>query len=127
MREEDIQVLKKQTFWMKLTAMFMGGIFLVALVTAILLVPKANSIMKDAESTLEEVNVGVEKLNETATELSEIDFKGLVDDTQKMVDQGSEGITQAIGKIEEMDIEGLNKAIEDLGSIVSPIAKLFGH
>lgn len=126
MSEEDVRLLSKQTFWTRLTALFMGGIFLVALVTAIILVPRAASVMIDAEETLEEVNVGVEELNKTATQLSKIDFKGLVDDTQKMVNDGSEGITQAIGKIQDLDIDSLNEAITDLGTIVDPLAKLFG-
>ncbi|MCQ2500537.1 MAG: hypothetical protein MJ117_04210 [Lachnospiraceae bacterium] len=126
MNEQDVKILKKQTFWMRLTALFMGGIFLVAVLSAMILVPKAASVMTDAEETLQEVNVGVVQLNKTATQLARIDFAGLVDDTQQMVNDGSEGITQAIGKIEAMDIDGLNRAIQDLEAIVEPLAKLFG-
>lgn len=127
MNEQDVKILKKQTFWMRLTALFMGGIFLVAVLSAVILVPKAASVMTDAEETLQEVNVGVVQLNKTATQLARIDFAGLVDDTQQMVNDGSEGISQAIGKIEAMDIEGLNHAIQDLEAIVEPLAKLFGR
>lgn len=127
MSDEEVRLLRKQAFWTRLTALFMAGIFLVALVTAMILVPQATAVMTGAEKTLEEVNVGVEELNKTATQLSKIDFEGLVDDTQKMVNDGSEGIAQAIEKIQEMDIEGLNDAIGDLGAIVDPLAKLFGR
>lgn len=126
MNEESIKLLKKQQYWTRITALFMGGIFLVALYAALTLVPQASSVLTNAEQTLEEVNVAVEELNKTATQLSEIDFKGLVDNTQAMVNDGSEGIAQAIGKIDAMDIEGLNRAISDLEAVVSPLAKLFG-
>ncbi|MDO4491334.1 MAG: hypothetical protein Q4B85_09725 [Lachnospiraceae bacterium] len=126
MNDESMKVLKKQMFWMRITACFTAGIFLVVLTAALILVPKADAALTDAESALEEIYEGAEKLNQTAEQLGEIDFKGLVDDTQKMVNEGSEGISKAIGKIEEMDIEGLNKAIGDLGSVVEPLAKLFG-
>lgn len=127
MRDEELKMLKKQNFWMRLTALFMGGIFLVAVVSAALLVPKANSILSDFEATMEEVNEGVENLNETAAELANIDFEGLVDDTTKLIDDANEGILQAVEKIQAMDIEELNTAIKDLGSIVAPLAKLFGR
>lgn len=127
MRDEELRLLRKQTFWMRLTALFMGGVFLVAVVSAVLLVPKANSILSDFEATMEEVNEGVENLNETAEELASIDFEGLVDETTKLIDDAHSGILQAAEKMEAMDIESLNSAIKDLGAIVAPLAKLFGR
>lgn len=126
MRDEELRLLKKQNFWMKLTALFMGGVFLVAVVSAVLLVPKANSILSDVEVTMEEVSEGVENLNETAEQLAKIDFEGLVDDTSKLIEDAHSGIQQAAEKMEAMDIESLNTAIENLGSIIAPLAKLFG-
>ena len=126
MNDEQLKILKKQTFFMKMTMIFMGGVFLIMLIASLSLVPNANRVMNNAVKTLDEVNVAVEELNKTASQLSEIDFKGLVDNTQQMVNDGSAGIEQAIGKINEMDIEGLNNAIGDLEAIVAPLAKLFG-
>ena len=126
MDEQCMKLMKKQSFWAKVTALCMLGIFLVALVTALTLVPQATRVMGNAEKTLEEADIAVQDLQKTADALAQVDFEGLVNDTQDLVNDSSAGIEQAIGKLEAIDIDGLNSAIEDLESVVSPLAKLFG-
>lgn len=43
----------------------------------------------------------------------------------KSFENASSGIAEGIKKIEEIDIESLNKAISDLKSVISPLANLF--
>ena len=126
MDDQMLKTMKQQNFWLRLSALFMLGIFLVAMFTAITLVPQATKVLVNAEKTLEEADVAVQELNKTATQLAKIDFEGLVSDTQQLVNDSSLGIAQAIGTLDDIDIEGLNEAISDLEAVVSPLARLFG-
>lgn len=123
--EQLLLAIKKQNFWLRLMGAAMTGLFLVILVVALILVPQATSVMSHAAATLEEADVAVSELNKTAHQLSQIDFEGLVDETRVLITQSSEGINEAIGKLDDIDIDGLNKAIGDLGSVVSPLAGFF--
>lgn len=127
MDEQYTKLLKKQTFWLKLTAFFMGGILMVAVVAAVILVPRTVMVLERTEHTLEGADAAVTDLAVTANKLSRVDFEGLVNDTQKLVEESSEGIQTALGKLDAIDIEQLNEAIGDLSAVIAPLAKLFGR
>lgn len=125
--DEMMRTLRKQNFWMRITALCMAGIFAVALLSAVILIPRATKVLENATQTLEEADVAVQELNKTATELAKVDIEGLVSDTQVLIDNSTNGISQALEKLNAVDIETLNNAISSLNSIVSPLSKLFGN
>ena len=50
---------------------------------------------------------------------------GLIQDVGKLVHTSQDGVEQTMEKIDAIDFETLNKAIEDLSKVIEPIAKFF--
>ena len=64
---------------------------------------------------------------ETVTqELAAADLEGLVTDVNGLVSTSQTGVEQALDKLNAMDMDALNKAIEDLSKVVEPLAKFAG-
>ena len=75
-------------------------------------------------SQIEEI---IEKLNTVSGSLAEVDFVGLAEDVGTLATAAQTSLAEAMEAIDELNIEGLNKAISDLQTIVEPLAKLFGR
>lgn len=91
------------------------------------------AMMNSAQHILADAQTSVSNLNGLTAELQRSNISGLlsemgvlVEDAQVAVEGAVDGMGQAVGKIEELDIATLNQAIEDLSAVVEPLAKLFG-
>ena len=145
---------KKQLRWTRITAIFTVLIFLTLLVFAVGVISFVQE-MQTVMDTLSEISrqlntvdwAGVaeamdsvasqlqssqieeiiEKLNTVSGSLAEVDFVGLSEDVGTLATAAQTSLSEAMEAIDELDIEGLNKAIHDLQTIVEPLAKLFGR
>lgn len=93
---------------------------------ALLMGGQLSGILNDAESTFQ-------TLNTLSSEIEEANIPGLFDDVSELVENAQStvndamgGVGQAVEKVDELDIETLNKAISDLAAVVEPLAGLFG-
>ena len=124
-------------------------IALIAAVGILLIVPKALTMMDDATKLMSDAQSSVKKLDDliedttesmekVTTMLDEIQptVEGL-DQTMSGIDtmvggvnslltSNSENLAEAIGKLNGIDFETLNKAIADLEATVQPLANFFG-
>lgn len=106
------------------------------LIILVCLLPKANSLAGQLESVIANVQ-------QVTSQLAQADWEGLISDlelvSQQMADANLGGIAQdvsglvqssqtgleeALGKIKAIDLETLNKAIQDLSDVVAPLARL---
>ncbi len=97
-------------------------------------VPVINQLISDSNTVIKQTNVlmqqasGVlENLDTVTAELAKTDISGMMEDVDSLVISSEESMATAVSKIEAIDIDSLNKAIKDLQSVVSPLAKLFGR
>lgn len=99
----------------------MLGIFVILAIAVIVLVPKISMTLSKADTALTNANTTLTQVNELAknaeTTMSNLDT---------VLGQSSEGIASTMEKLNAIDFEGLNQSIEDLGNVVSPMAKFFG-
>ena len=51
---------------------------------------------------------------------------GMVENINILVESSQESLGQATAKIDSIDIETLNQSIQDLSTVIGPIARLFG-
>ncbi|MCR4903233.1 MAG: hypothetical protein K6A23_10255 [Butyrivibrio sp.] len=133
--EEIRKACSREAFYSRLTAVFVGGLFLVVAISLVLIVPKAIYALNNANSLIDDTNKLVLETNAAVDELSEItgELETMVDSVtsasnnmNKLVEDNAEDLTQAVQNMSEIDFEGLNKAIADLQTAVGPLAKLFG-
>lgn len=79
--------------------------------------PQVNSVISQMQIVLGNL--------ETATaQLSVVDFSGMIGDVESLVTTAQESLEQTMGKLDTIDFQTLNKAIEDLSKVVEPMSKL---
>ncbi len=79
--------------------------------------PQINSVVSQMQIVLGNL--------ETATaQLSVVDFSGMIGDVEALVTTAQESLEETMGKLNTIDFETLNKAIEDLSKVVEPMSKL---
>ena len=107
--------LKKQLNMMKALMFAMVGIFLILLISVAVLVPKVTS-------TLDNANVALEQISYTAQQMD-----GVLSSVEVLVEDSSEGVTQALENMNSIDFEKLNRSIEDFNNVVSPLSSFFSR
>lgn len=93
----------------------MAGILLIA---CIILVPRAVSLMHQAETAIAGVN---ELTAQMQVSLAGVDT--LTQDLDILVVTNTEEVQQAVQKLNGIDFDALNQAITDLRDVVEPLAK----
>ena len=121
-----------------------GGVVLLALVlliSALTLVPKLMSTLEQTYTTMEQAYA---TLDETRTvvaqaqkELSEVDgfiksaadtlkdIDFVVDSISKLVIENTEGLQNALDKLNAIDFDKLSRSIDDLYKVINPLTTLF--
>lgn len=125
---------------MKITASCMIGILAVIVAAAALILPPALGILSDARQITAQVQEMTDQAEEVLSEAGEIvtqvkkgDPKKLMDSVNSLAKEGEtamqeciEQVTRAVDILDEMDIESLNTAVENLGKAIAPLARLMG-
>lgn len=113
--EVERSYLKKQLNMMRVLMFAMAGILCLLVVTLAVLVPEVMGTLANANRALEEISATAENVNT------------VFNSVQSLVEQSGEGVSQAISKLNAIDIESLNQSIEDLGTVVSPLSEFFSR
>lgn len=115
------------------------GILLVCLVAVVgiamfTLLPKVTATLKGFDTTLNELNVVVENTQIITEELKSADIEGTIhsfsdtlNSVNGLVEDSADSLTTSLKKLEELDIDTLNKAIQGLYKVVNPLSSLFGR
>ena len=90
------ELIKKQTIWLKAIFGCLAAIVAAIIIISIVLVPKVNKAVDDVEDSMVKINALIDEADEALENINGIDF------------------------------ENLNKSINDLETITSAIANIFG-
>jgi len=85
------------------------------------------SVVPTAQKSLQTIGAVAEDLGQISNQLTEADLASLVGHVDQLAVNSEEGIAKALEQINAIDIEGLNRAIQDLSDVVSPLARLMGR
>lgn len=116
--DETVSLLKKQLFYMRATSVAVIALVLVLIVSVLGVISKASTALDNVN----EISKQVEELN-----LSEMNLKEMVDNINDMATESQEAITNATEKLNGVDLETLNEAIQSLNKVVTPLGKFFGR
>ncbi len=112
---------EKRDFILKLIIAVCSALtFLVIMVVAIVVVPKAVNLMNTAQRTLDNLETVSEDLK--ALELAEA-IKNIEDDTARAMAD----VSDAMDQIEKLDVETLNQSIQELKQSTEELSNLFGR
>lgn len=81
------------------------------------ILPQINTVLTQLESVLG-------NLEQTSGQLAALDLQSMVSDVDTLVVTGQEILEQSMEKLNTIDFEALNQAIQDLAAVVEPLAKV---
>lgn len=124
-----VQTTKKQLFYLKLNAIISCGVAVVLIICLLVFVPsvvrtvnQANEVMAQASETI----VLADSAIESVTEMSQA-ITTMGNNMDTFISDNAQSVQQVMKKLDEIDFEGLNSAIKDLGDVVEPLANFFGR
>lgn len=128
------KLLEKQCRTTRTLGVLLAALVLVVGIALFTLLPKITATLEGFDTTLNELNVVVANTQEITDQLKAADIEGTIqslsdtlDSVGGLVEDSSDSLTATIKKLEDLDIETLNKAIQDLYKVVDPLANLFGR
>ncbi len=86
---------------------------------------QAQNIAVEAEAILDQAEVVLTNLEQVTQELTEVEFTKMINDVDELVISSQEGLEEALEKVNSIDLEKLNDAIDGLAKVVEPLAKFF--
>ena len=119
--KELIDKGRKQLIYTRILAATLCGILAAVIIALCIIVPPAVKTIKhvdeavvSASSTLEKADEAIKGIDSMTSEVTEF------------IETNSEAVSGSMQKLQNIDFDGLNKAIQNLESVVEPLAKLFG-
>lgn len=116
---QDTRYTKGTYYFTMIIAIASALTFLVVLICALVIVPKAINLIGTAQTTLDNMQTVSENLKEL--QLSET-IRSIDDNTSRAM----QDVSDSMEKIESLNIESLNQAIMDLSRSVENLNSLFG-
>ena len=126
---------RKQARYAKLQCMFsLAAVLCFAglLVLLVGLLPQINETVDQLQNVAgqalelaSQAEAVLSNLETVSQELASADLAGMVSDVDALVVSSQEGVTEALKKLDAMDIAALNKAISNLSAVVEPLAQFF--
>ena len=88
------------------------------------LVPQVEAIIPQVHTVVTQMQAVLTNLEETSAQLAQADLSGMVADVDALVASGQESLEQTMEKLNTIDFETPNAAIEDLADVVEPMSRL---
>lgn len=97
---------------------------LVAALCCVCTVGLVYNTLPQIDSMVSQIRIVLSNLETATAQLSVMDFTGMVSDVESLVTTAQESLEQTMEKLNTLDFQTLNKAIDDLAKVVEPMSKL---
>ena len=84
-------------------------------------------LMPQVHGLLTRMDTVMTDLEQTARSLAALDLETMADNVNSLAVYAQESLHQTMEKLNTIDFETLNKAIEDLAKVIEPLANFFGR
>ena len=88
------------------------------------ILPQVTGILSQVDGLAGQIHVVLGNLEDATNQLSQLDLTGMVSEVEELVTTAQTSLEQTMGKLNTIDFQTLNKAIEDLSKVVEPLSKL---
>ena len=85
--------------------------------------PQISAIITEIPGVVAQMESVLGNLEVVTTELTTVDFAGMIEGVNALVATGQAGLEETVTKLNAIDFEALNQAIEDLAAVIEPMAK----
>lgn len=86
--------------------------------------PQINAVITEIPGVMAQMDTVLSNLEIVTSELASADISGMADAVDTLVSTGQSGLEQTVRKLDSIDLDTLNKAIQDLAAVIEPMAKL---
>lgn len=117
---KQVRLARIQCIFAVLSALFC----LLLLVSICLILPRIQKLTGQVSDLAVQAETVLTNLESVTNELAQADIGGMVSNVDSLVKTSQNGLQQALDKVNAIDIESLNRAIEDLAQVVAPLANL---
>lgn len=108
-----------QCILMLVTAAFCGaGLYLIWQI-----LPLVTQALPQIGGILDQMQTVLANLETTTEQLTQIDLSGMVTGVDTLVSTAQQSLNETMGKLDTIDFQTLNKAIEDLAAVVEPLSR----
>lgn len=118
-----LRLSRIRTFFMFL---MVAGLFVVT-IFMFSMGAQLNRILLQAESTFTQLNGIAADINSANLPQMFQEINVLVEQGQVAASSAVTGVEEAVGTLDELDIETLNESIADLHAVIEPLSKFFGR
>ena len=87
-----------------------------------LLLMKVLQFIPQLEGLVAQAEILLRDLDTVTKELAKLDLSTMVENINGLVITSQSGVEEALGKINEIDLDTLNQAVKDLSNVVKPLA-----
>ena len=109
------------------------GIALVAVLFCVIALVKVNQLLPQIQGITAQMQGVLGNMEQAAGQLAELDIRSIVENVETLVGNvdmlavsAQDSLKQTMTKLNTIDFEALNKAIEDLSAVIQPLADFFG-
>jgi hypothetical protein len=82
------------------------------------------NVLPQINTIISQMQIVLGNLETATAQLSVVDFSGMIADVEALVTTAQQSLDQTMNKLNTIDFQTLNKAIEDLARVVEPMSKL---
>ena len=131
------EILKYQKRGSRITRIAAFAVIFIVVIFAgalALMIPKAVNLLDHARESLAEIDYLVDETGDLITNTNNLveNFNdlsdgttALIDNANKMISDNTDAITETVQKLNDVDFETLNQAIQDFSAVVEPLSKFF--
>lgn len=115
--QEQLECARKQMRYSRVTCIMATVMALALVISAVFVVPSLNR----AADSIAQVSGQLEEL-----QLQDLELAETLKDIDEFVITSEKGVQKTIEKLDAVDLEKLNEAIEALCNVVEPLRRIFG-
>lgn len=118
---QQVKYARLQSVLALLTALcFIAFVFVICSI-----IPELMAFSAEADKLLDKAEVVLTNMEEVTEELTKVEFTEMVSNVDELVISSQSSLEEAMEKIDSIDIDTLNEAIDGLAKVVEPLAKFF--
>lgn len=104
----------------------MAAVMVIILIAVLSILPTVLDIAKDAQEIMLQAETVMGNLEQVSEELAEADLASMIENVDGLVTESQANLDATFSKIEELDFETLNLAIDSLAKVIEPLSRFFG-
>lgn len=109
---------RKQLIYSRIQCVFS----IIAAICCVILLVHVLQFMPQLQLLTEQASLVLSNLEEITAQIQKLDLAGMIENINALTETSREGLVEALGKLNEINFDALNQAIEDLADVVEPMA-----